>query len=64
VETDAAAYDSKCGACHSRTAARRCKVASSNCVTCHMPRLDLPGAHQKFTDHRIRIVRANEAYPD
>jgi hypothetical protein len=64
VETAAAAYDAKCSACHSRTATRRCKVASSNCVTCHMPRLDLPGAHQKFTDHRIRIVHANEAYPD
>jgi hypothetical protein len=64
VETSAAAYDAKCVACHSRTAARRCKVASANCVTCHMPRLELPGAHQKFTDHRIRIVRANEAYPD
>ena len=58
----AAAYDAKCGACHSRyRAPGTCKVASSNCVTCHMPRLDLPGAHQKFTDHRIRIVRANEA---
>jgi hypothetical protein len=64
VETAPAAYDAKCAACHSRTAARRCKVASANCVTCHMPRLELPGAHQKFTDHRIRIVRANEAYPD
>jgi hypothetical protein len=29
-----------------------------------MPKLDLPGAHKKFTDHEIRIVRANGAYPD
>jgi formate-dependent nitrite reductase cytochrome c552 subunit len=64
VETSAAAYDAKCAACHSRAGARACKVASANCVTCHMPRLDLPGAHQKFTDHRIRIVRANAQYPD
>ena len=71
LETATAAYDAKCTACHSRAAAaagktppRLCKVAQANCVTCHMPRLELPGAHQKFTDHRIRIVRANETYPD
>jgi hypothetical protein len=29
-----------------------------------MPRLDLPGAHRKFTDHWIRIAKANEPYPD
>jgi len=29
-----------------------------------MPPVDLPGAHKKFTDHRIRIVRAGETYPD
>jgi len=61
LETSPAAYDTKCAACH---AAGQCKVATANCVTCHMPRLDLPGAHQKFTDHRIRIVRPNEVYPD
>ena len=64
VETAAAAYDAKCGACHSRAAAAPCKVASSkDCVTCHMPRLELPGAHQKFTDHRIRIVPRERGLP-
>jgi hypothetical protein len=29
-----------------------------------MPKTELPGAHKKFTDHEIRIVRANERYPD
>jgi hypothetical protein len=29
-----------------------------------MPKIELAGAHQKFTDHDIRIVRAGEAYPD
>jgi hypothetical protein len=28
-----------------------------------MPKLELPGAHHKFSDHRIRIVRPNEKYP-
>jgi hypothetical protein len=71
LETSAGAYDGKCTACHSRAAApstrasrRICRVAAKDCVTCHMPRLDLPGAHMKFTDHRIRIVKANEPYPD
>jgi hypothetical protein len=71
VESAAGAYDAKCVACHSRAAApatqassRICRVAKKDCVTCHMPRLDLPGARKKFTDHMIRIVKANEPYPD
>jgi hypothetical protein len=28
-----------------------------------MPKIELPGAHYKFTDHRIRIVKPNERYP-
>jgi len=43
--------------------ARRCKVADERCVTCHMPKVELPGAHFKFTDHRIRIARSGEPYP-
>jgi hypothetical protein len=29
-----------------------------------MPKIKLPGAHFAFTDHRIRVVRAGEPYPD
>lgn len=58
-------YDAKCGACHSTAAhGKLCKVAKSNCVSCHMPKLDLPGAHTKFTDHQIRIARAGAPYPN
>jgi hypothetical protein len=71
VETATAAYDAKCVACHSRAAkpatkaaTHICHVGKKDCVTCHMPKLDLPGAHNKFTDHLIRIVKANEQYPD
>jgi hypothetical protein len=32
-------------------------------VSCHMPTVELPGAHFKFTDHRIRIVRPGQPYP-
>jgi hypothetical protein len=59
-------YDAKCLACHGggKPQARACKVSAQNCVTCHMPKLELPGSHNKFTDHMIRIARANERYPN
>jgi hypothetical protein len=59
-------YDPKCQACHGggKPAARACKVSQKNCVSCHMPKIELPGAHHKFTDHQIRVVRANERYPN
>jgi hypothetical protein len=62
VETRAEAYDKKCLACHSAT--KVCTVAKKNCVTCHMPKIDFPGAHHTFTDHNIRIVRSGEKYPE
>ena len=59
-------YDSKCQACHAggKPGAKPCRVAKSDCASCHMPKLELPGAHYKFSDHRIRIVKPNERYPD
>ena len=60
-------FDPKCLNCHSgakpKPAAKACPVSKTNCVSCHMPKLDLPGAHYKFTDHRIRIVKPNAPYP-
>src|SRR5208282_4795575 len=60
------AYDSRCLACHgARTESQKpaaktvCKVAASNCVTCHMPKYELPEMHALFTDHDIRVVRAS-----
>ena len=65
LERRAAFYDSKCTACHS-TQGRRptCPVAKSECVSCHMPKLELPGSHARFTDHQIRIARADDPYPN
>jgi hypothetical protein len=59
-------YDAKCQACHGggKPEAHACKVSQTNCVSCHMPKVDMPDAHHKFTDHQIRIVRANEPYPN
>jgi hypothetical protein len=65
VVHDRGFYDAKCLTCHAAaTNAKTCPVAKSGCVSCHMPEVSLPGGHQKFTDHTIRVVRANERYPN
>jgi len=63
---DVSFYDQKCRQCHSaaNVRARMCRVAQQDCVTCHMPKVEAPGLHHQFTDHRIRIARAGEKYPD
>jgi hypothetical protein len=65
VDSNSVDYDSKCLACHGggKPGTKTCKVERDQCVTCHMPKLELPGAHHRFSDHRIRIVRPNERYP-
>lgn len=65
-------YDSKCTACHlngprelktKEQTAAACPVATRQCVTCHMPKVELPEMHYKFTDHWIRTSRPNEPTP-
>jgi hypothetical protein len=72
LKKEASFYDPKCFACHlakptdaktkSRTASA-CPVSTTKCVTCHMPKVDLPGMHADFTDHWIRIAKPNEPVP-
>ena len=57
----AASYDAKCLACHN---AKLCRVGTSGCSNCHMPKVELPGGHMVFTDHQIRVVRPGEPYPN
>jgi hypothetical protein len=73
LAVEAASYDAKCLACHlttrgqAQTAARSapaCPVSKQQCTTCHMPKIDLPGAHGKFTDHWIRIVKPGAPTPN
>jgi len=67
IVRNTAVYDSKCLACHDGTAkapGKVCRVGKRDCAGCHMPKVDLPGAHHQFTDHQIRIVRANQRYPN
>jgi hypothetical protein len=69
---DAAAYDGKCLACHRiagtkairQRSRKACPVGVKNCVTCHMPQIQLTSMHAPFIDHRIRISRPGDSYPD
>jgi hypothetical protein len=72
LEHEASFYDSKCLACHLADAkemrteergAAACPVSKRQCVSCHMPKVEVPEMHFKFTDHWIRIVKAGEPVP-
>jgi Cytochrome c3 len=65
------AYDAKCLQCHaasenppSANLEPACKVATKDCVTCHMPKFEIPNVHATFTDHFIRVVRPSAKFPD
>jgi hypothetical protein len=62
--SDSAHYDSKCLACHGggKAGAHPCKVSKQDCASCHMPKLEVPGTHHQFSDHRIRIVKAGQPF--
>jgi hypothetical protein len=64
-----ASYDHNCLACHAKPSSatatqKSCPVSDSKCVSCHMPKVELPGSHSVFTDHHIRIVHAGDRYPN
>lgn len=71
LREDAAYYDSRCLQCHAlkgqpvaQGSAPSCLVATKECVSCHMPKIELKTAHFKFTDHYIRVVKPDENYPN
>ena len=73
LQHEKAAYDTACLRCHVADAGGKatadhpgkgCKAGTKDCVSCHMPSYELPGAHSNFTDHWIRVVRAGEVYPN
>jgi hypothetical protein len=75
LEVKVSFYDDKCLACHAtkgtpaselltKKLQPSCPVGTKDCVTCHMPKVELPGAHLDFTDHRIRVVKAGEPFPN
>ena len=44
--------------------ASACPVAKANCTSCHMPKIEIPGVHFKFSDHWIRVAKEGSAYPE
>jgi Cytochrome c554 and c-prime len=71
LRLDMAYYDTKCFACHASKEkantggdAPACPVAAKDCVTCHMPKVEVKAAHFKFTDHYIRTVKPGDKFPN
>jgi hypothetical protein len=71
--TDDASYDHACLRCHSTTIGaaltaehpgKACPVAKKDCASCHMPKVYVKEMHADFTDHRIRIVRPGQPFPE
>jgi len=74
---DSFAYDNRCLSCHVNGSAGNgaaakisadhpgaaCPVAQKDCASCHMPKYEVPDMHTKFTDHMIRVVKKDEAFP-
>lgn len=73
LSKDAGSYDSKCLACHAATPTAKptkdhpggaCPVATKECITCHMQKIDIPDMRTAFPDHWIRVVRTGAPIPD
>ena len=72
LEQSAAKYDKTCLGCHTviqgasvpQHLAHVASTGSTSCVSCHMPKVEVASMHGAFTDHRIRVSHAGEAYPD
>jgi len=70
-----AAYDQACIACHSSGSKQStsggsaaaahsgkvCPVGKRDCVTCHMPKCQIPLSPFSMSDHFIRVVSADDA---
>ncbi len=77
LRRDIAFYDAKCLACHASGPAANsgpplapvagkastCRVGTSHCVSCHMPKYRVPQLHGSFTDHYIRVVHPTDPFP-
>ena len=62
VADEGGRLDAACLSCHDRKARQHaavCTVGSADCSSCHMPK-ERVMRHSMFSDHWIRVVRANE----
>jgi hypothetical protein len=73
LQTESAGYDHACLKCHVAAAGAKptadhpgsaCPIATKNCTSCHMQKVYVPEMHSNFTDHRIRVVRNGEPFPE
>jgi len=72
VRKDPAFYDHACLSCHPSSSdakevpdhPKTCPVSTKQCTNCHMPKVFDSDMHYNFTDHRIRVVREGEPYPE
>jgi hypothetical protein len=72
LEREAAAYDSRCLSCHMNSPRTKpaadhpgaaCPVGRKECIRCHMQKYQVVDIPVKFTDHQIRVIRANDPIP-
>jgi hypothetical protein len=69
LNRNSASYDKHCLQCHSTSAiasthpANVCPKSTTQCVSCHMPKVNVASMHGNFTDHFIRVVRPNDGFP-
>jgi hypothetical protein len=70
---EAGEYDRRCLSCHAirgvpdtakEHATASCPKGIDQCVTCHMPKYEVPDMHFRFTDHMIRVVKAEAPFPN
>jgi len=69
---DAAYYDDRCLSCHVAVGVAKsnrdhpgmaCRAGQkTSCVTCHMPKYNVPEMHTTFTDHKISIHREGDLF--
>jgi len=72
IKRETGFYDARCLACHLASSqetpnngrnAPACPVSKRDCVSCHMPKVEMAEMHFKFTDHWIRVVKPNSPVP-
>jgi cytochrome c554/c'-like protein len=72
IQSAPESYDHACLKCHAAPAegppasarTRSCPVATSACVSCHMPKVYVPEMHFYFADHKIHITHPGEPYKE
>lgn len=73
VRSEPEFYDHACLNCHASSAQAKpastavrapCPVATSACVSCHMPKVYVPEMHFSFTDHKIQISHPGDPYQE